>query len=138
MIAKTTFYKDRNFTGRLTMKKLTKIIKMYVFAVLVGCLLCGCVHREDSSAVKLESEENESKSMTEQGTSNQEVPHKTKTIPQNKEEKEKLFGRVTNSGVWIPPKDSYTDPKTGDVYNREGTLIGSRNNGVIDDSDAVG
>ena len=119
------------------MEKVTKSALLYVLAALVGCLLCGCGARKDSFVAKIESELNEPESIAEQGTSNQKAPHKARTIPQNKEEKEKLFGS-TKSGVWIPPKDSYTDPKTGDVYNREGTLIGSRNKGVIDDSNAVG
>lgn len=116
------------------MKKTTKITRMYVLAVLIGCLLCGCAHKEDSLSV--ESEKNKSESITEQGTTKKELPHKT--IPRNNKDKEELFGHTTNSGVWIPPKDSYTDPKTGDIYNKEGTLIGSRNHGVIDDSNAVG
>lgn len=49
------------------------------------------------------------------------------TIPKNKKEYEGLFGTKDESGRWIPPEDSYVDPKSGNILNREGVVIGTTN-----------
>lgn len=56
-------------------------------------------------------------------TVNADVP--SPTIPTTIKESEELFGKIDKvTGKWIPPEDSYTDPKTGNIINKEGVVIG--------------
>lgn len=46
-------------------------------------------------------------------------------IPKTKKEREEAFGAVDDQGNWTPPKDSYIDPKTGNILNKDGVVVGT-------------
>ena len=53
------------------------------------------------------------------------TPVKKLKPPKTKEEIEDAFGKVNDQGKWIPPEGSYVDPKTGNILNKDGIVIGN-------------
>lgn len=104
-------------------------IRGCLFALALVCGICtGCGSKEN-----LDSQQNseaassasaESSPITEEETEAA-VSGKTMTIPKTQKEHDELFGTVDENGEFVPPEDSYVNPKTGNIINREGVVIGS-------------
>lgn len=45
--------------------------------------------------------------------------------PRTKKELEDALGAVDKQGNWTPPEGSYIDPKTGNIMNKDGVVIGT-------------
>ncbi len=46
-------------------------------------------------------------------------------VPHTQEEMEEAFGTVDEEGNWTAPEGSYIDPKTGNILNKDGVLVGT-------------
>lgn len=51
-------------------------------------------------------------------------PPELKT-PRTKKELEDALGTVNESGKWTPPAGSHIDPKTGNILNKDGVVVGT-------------
>ena len=45
--------------------------------------------------------------------------------PRTKKELEDALGTVNESGKWTPPAGSHIDPKTGNILNKDGVVVGT-------------
>lgn len=117
------------------MKYLKKVWICTFVTMLICCICNGCSNKgTDTSNIQEDSANTESQ--TEYVTESDLPANRNFTIPKNKKEYEELFGTKNESGRWIPPEDSYVDPKSGNILNREGVVIGTTN--TKPNPDAVG
>lgn len=101
-----------------------KGLKLFALTLGIGtiCVLGTACHRADTAEKHTEAFSFTVESDTEDQAENVNLG-KTPTIPRNQKEQEELFGKTDKSGRWIPPEDSYVDPKTGNTINKEGVVI---------------
>lgn len=45
--------------------------------------------------------------------------------PRTKKELEDALGTVDEQGEWTPPEGSHVDPKTGNIINKDGVVVGT-------------
>lgn len=88
------------------------------------------------SVEDMEAADSESGAEKEQPSASIPMPEQ-KIIPRSQKEAE-IVGTINESGQWIPPAGSYTDPKTGNILNREGVVIGNDKKIFKPDPNAVG
>ena len=107
-------------------------VKAQIFTVLLICLLCsGCGKGRTSKQIEDQppvSTEFKAEQATETDLLREtdfSTNSKPLTPPRTKEEEEELYGSTNEAGEWIPPKDSHIDSKTGNVYNKDGSVIGN-------------
>lgn len=117
------------------MRYIYKILSCFFVAVLICCVCNGCNNKDASTA---NGDDKNMESRVENETDSTSKKSGTLTIPSNRAEKEELFGTTDKFGRWTAPKASYTDPKTGQIYNKEGIVIGNKNKTVKPNPDAVG
>lgn len=98
----------------------------FLLAAVFVCILCsGCQKEEPKSEPETTKISETAATDTENTSENVDTDKPSPTVPATKKEYEELFGKTDKvTGKWIPPKDSYTDPKTGNVKNKEGVVIG--------------
>lgn len=107
-------------------KKIFAIITCVIFScfIFTGCSKQETAIHKDNTEIETETVSEEADVSEKEETEKSEKTQ-SKTIPKTKKEEEELFGTSDENGNWIPPEGSYTDPKTGTVYNKEGTVIGN-------------
>lgn len=124
------------------MKK--KSFAIFICMIFFCSIFTGCNKQE----VTVQEEDTELKNKTVQDESNTSEKEETEkiqktekshlTIPKNKKEEEELFGTTDKNGNWVPPEGSYTDSKTGTIYNKEGVVVGVDPKYFKPDPNAVG
>lgn len=108
-------------------EKQQKTMVIYAFIVVILCTGCSGKKMTDSSSVPINSsniqseQENEEESTSSEAVS---ITNKVPSIPRDEKEYTEKFGTKDQSGKWTPPENSYTDPKTGTIYNEDGVRIG--------------
>lgn len=108
-------------------EKQQKTMVIFAFIVVIFCTGCSGKKMSDSSSVptnssNIQSElENEEESTSSGAAS---ITNKVPSIPRDEKEYAEKFGSKDLSGKWAPPENSYTDPKTGAIYNEDGVRIG--------------
>lgn len=109
--------------------KLSKSKKAGLFLLIAAfvCILCsGCRKEEPETEPETTKISETAAADTEKTSENVDTDKPSPTVPTTKKEYEELFGKTDKvTGKWIPPKDSYTDPKTGNILNKEGVVIGT-------------
>lgn len=95
--------------------------KMGILLIAAAFLCTGCGNQGAENGKNNEATEAISEAEAEGKTGSQ---GQKLTVPTTQQEHDELFGKTDSSGKWTPPKDSYTDPKTGNIYNKEGVVIG--------------
>ena len=101
-----------------------KGLKLFALTLGIGtiCVFGTACHRADTAEKQTETVSFTAESDTADQAENVNLG-KAPTIPRNKKEQEEFFGKTDKSGRWIPPEDSYVDPKTGNTINKEGVVI---------------
>lgn len=99
---------------------------LFLLTAVFVCIFCSGCRKEEPKTEPETTKISETTATDVEKTAetvNADVP--SPTIPTTIKESEELFGKTDKvTGKWIPPKDSYTDPKTGNIINREGVVIG--------------
>lgn len=106
-------------------KKLLVIFTCVIFScsIFTGCNKQETAIHKDNTEIETETVSEEADVSKKEETEKSEKAQ-PKTIPKTKKEEEELFGTTDKNGNWVAPEDSYTDKKTGNIYNKEGVLIG--------------
>lgn len=109
-------------------KKLLLIFTCIIFScfIFTGCNKQETTVQQSTTKTKTQADSDEADSSEKENET--EKTQKTEkdqlTVPHNKKEEEELFGTTDKNGNWVAPEESYTDKKTGNIYNKEGVLIG--------------
>lgn len=119
------------------MKYLKKVC-IYTFTAMMICCTCNGCNNKETTTQSIQKDSVKAESETENLSESDLANDRTLTMPSNKLEQEELFGTTDKSGRWIAPKNSYTDPKTGQIYNKEGVVIGNTNKKPRSHPDAAG
>ncbi len=108
--------------------KLSKNRKVgfFLLTAVFVCILCsGCQKEEPKTEPETTKISETTATDAEKTAETVNADVQSPTIPTTIKESEELFGKTDKvTGKWIPPKDSYTDPKTGNIINKEGVVIG--------------
>lgn len=109
-------------------KKIFAIITCVIFScfIFIGCSKQETAIHKDNTEIETEtvSEEADVSEKENETEKTQKTEKDQLTVPHNKKEEEELFGTTDKNGNWVAPEESYTDKKTGNIYNKEGVLIG--------------
>lgn len=99
---------------------------LFLLTAVFVCILCsGCRKEEPKTEPETTKISETAATDAEKTAETVNADVQSPTIPTTIKESEELFGKTDKvTGKWIPPKDSYTDPKTGNIINREGVVIG--------------
>lgn len=101
--------------------------------VIISCTACGnsssgneVKNNSSSTEMSVQKETTEDSEKAE-NTEAQTDPTSTQKlkVPRTKEELEEAFGTMNEQGHWTPPEGSYIDPKTGNIMNKDGVVIGT-------------
>lgn len=107
-------------------KKLLVMFTCLVFScsIFTGCTKQKAVVQQNTPEIKTETAASDEADSSEKEKETDKSEKEQLTIPHNKKEEEELFGTTDKNGNWVAPEESYTDKKTGNIYNKEGVLIG--------------
>lgn len=114
--------KRMNMTRRM-------LIVLGVSFVMAACTGCSDEDKGDKplnneSSIEISDQENTENTKDTENQTSSETTQKLK-VPRTKEEMEAAFGAVDEKGNWTPPEGSYVDPKTGNIMNKDGVLVGT-------------
>ena len=85
----------------MTHKK--EVVFSLLFVIMVLCTGCSNTDNADGSS----------------------APTPELKTPRTKKELEDALGTVNESGKWTPPAGSHIDPKTGNILNKDGVVVGT-------------
>ena len=105
----------------MTHKK--EVVFSLLFVIMVLCTGCSDKDNGDTSKNNRTSGESFVQEETIESTDNTDTPE-LKT-PRTKKELEDALGTVNESGKWTPPAGSHIDPKTGNILNKDGVVVGT-------------
>lgn len=98
--------------------------KFIILSAMIPMLLynSGCSKKEINTKDVTSQTETEPKNETEKKVII--IQNKMPELPHTEKEFDEKFGTENEDGVWIPPEGAYRDPKTGNIKNKDGVVIG--------------
>ena len=99
----------------MTHKK--EVVFSLLFVIMVLCT--GCSDKDNGDTSKNNNIDNTDNA---DGSS---APTPELKTPRTKKELEDALGTVNESGKWTPPAGSHIDPKTGNILNKDGVVVGT-------------
>lgn len=113
----------------MTHKK--EVVFSLLFVIMVLCTGCSDKDNGDTSKNNRTSGESFVQEETIESTDNTDnadgssAPTPELKTPRTKKELEDALGTVNESGKWTPPAGSHIDPKTGNILNKDGVVVGT-------------
>lgn len=116
----------------MTHKK--EVVFSLLFVIMVLCTGCSDKDNGDTSKNNRTSGESFVQEETIESTDNidntdnadgSSAPTPELKTPRTKKELEDALGTVNESGKWTPPAGSHIDPKTDNILNKDGVVVGT-------------
>lgn len=103
------------------------LVAVGLLFIVVTCAGCSDKNSGNESINNIEESVQEETIEDTQNTETQTTPEPTQKLqpPRTKKELEDALGAVDEQGKWTPPEGSYIDPKTGNIMNKDGVVIGT-------------
>ncbi len=106
------------------------LVTVGLLFIIVTCTGCSDKDSGNESINNIEGSVQEETIEDAQSTENTEAqttstPTQKLQPPRTKKELEDALGVVDEQGKWTPPEGSHIDPKTGNIINKDGVVVGT-------------
>jgi len=104
------------------------LVAVGLLFIIVTC--AGCSNKDSGNESNIEGSVQEETIEDTEKTDNTEnqitsAPTQKLQPPRTKKELEDALGTVDEQGEWTPPEGSHVDPKTGNIINKDGVVVGT-------------